>query len=78
MFTTAADLVLVRLRDGWSGPALRDYVVAEHGVYIRECGNKLGVTSQYVRLVVRPADDVARLIAGLHAYTWLVAARPMA
>jgi len=53
---------------GWPGPALRDHLVAEHGVFIRGCGNKLGMTSDFVRLVVRPAQDVGRLITGLHAY----------
>lgn len=68
VFPTSTNFVLVRLPAGWSGPALRDHLVAEHGVYIRECGNKLGMTSDFVRLVVRPADDVARLVAGLHDY----------
>ena len=47
---------------------LRDYLVAKHGVYIRECGNKLGMTSQFMRLVVRPAADVDRLIDGMLDY----------
>ena len=47
---------------------LRDYLVANHGVYTRECGNKLGMTSQFMRLVVRPAADVDRLIRGLQDY----------
>ena len=68
VFPTSTNFALVRLPAGWSGPALRDYLVAEHGVYIRECGNKLGMTSDFVRLVVRPAQDVERLIAGLLDY----------
>ena len=68
VFPTSTNFVLVKVADGWSGPALRDYLVAEHGVYIRECGNKLGMTSDFIRLVVRPADDVDRLVAGLMAY----------
>lgn len=72
VFPTSTNFVFVKLPDGWSGPGLRDHLVAEHGCLIRETGNKLGATSQYVRLVVRPADDVARLIAGLHDYAQLV------
>jgi histidinol-phosphate/aromatic aminotransferase/cobyric acid decarboxylase-like protein len=68
VFPTTANFVLVRLPAGWSGPALRDHLVAEHGVYIRECGNKLGMSSDFVRLVVRPARDVQRLVAGLRDY----------
>jgi hypothetical protein len=42
--------------------------VAEDGVFIRECGNKLGMSSDFVRLVVRPARDVERLVTGLRDY----------
>ena len=68
VFPTSTNFVLARLPQGWSGPGLRDFLVAEHGVYIRECGNKLGLSSDYVRLVVRPAGDVERLVAGLRGY----------
>jgi histidinol-phosphate/aromatic aminotransferase/cobyric acid decarboxylase-like protein len=44
------------------------FLVAQYGVYIRECGNKLGMSSQYVRLVVRPQEDVARLVEGMFGY----------
>jgi hypothetical protein len=37
-------------------------------VLVRECGNKLGITNQFVRLVVRPRADVQRLMAGLYGY----------
>jgi len=65
VFPSTANFVFVRLPRGWDGAALRDHLVTQHGVYIRECGNKLGITSDYVRLVVRPAGDVERLVAGL-------------
>ncbi len=48
--------------------ALRDFLVANHGVHTRECGNKLGMTSQFMRLVVRPGRDVDRLIDGMLDY----------
>ncbi|GAA4979364.1 histidinol-phosphate transaminase [Kineococcus glutinatus] len=66
VFPTSTNFVLVKLPAGWGGARVRDHLVAEHGVYIRECGNKLGMTSDFVRLVVRPAADVDRLLAGLH------------
>ena len=48
---------------------MRDYLINEHQVFIRECGNKLGMSKQYLRLVVRPQQDVARLVTGIHEYT---------
>jgi len=68
VFPSHANFVLVKVPIGWSGTALRDHLISQHGVYVRECGNKLGMTSQFIRLVVRPEEDVARLVEGMAAY----------
>ena len=68
VFPSQGNFILVKLPTEWSGVALRDFLVANHGVYTRECGNKLGMTSQFMRLVVRPSRDVERLIAGMKDY----------
>jgi hypothetical protein len=68
VFPSQGNFILVKLPTEWSGVALRDYLVANHAVYTRECGNKLGMTSQFMRLVVRPTDDVDRLIDGMRDY----------
>jgi histidinol-phosphate/aromatic aminotransferase/cobyric acid decarboxylase-like protein len=68
VFPSQGNFILVKLPISWSGVELRDFLVARHGVYIRECGNKLGMTSQFSRLVVRPMEDAARLIEGMQDY----------
>jgi histidinol-phosphate/aromatic aminotransferase/cobyric acid decarboxylase-like protein len=68
VFPSQGNFILVKLPGEWGGVELRDHLVAEHGVYTRECGNKLGMTSQFMRLVVRPAADVGRLVDGLQDY----------
>ncbi len=68
VFPSQGNFFLVKLPHTWGGVELRDYLIANHGVYIRECGNKLGMTSQYLRLVVRPPDDVDRLVDGMLSY----------
>jgi histidinol-phosphate/aromatic aminotransferase/cobyric acid decarboxylase-like protein len=68
VYPSQANFVLVKLPAGVDGGKLRDYLISRHGVFVRECGNKLGITSQFVRLVVRPHDDVERLLEGLVAY----------
>jgi histidinol-phosphate/aromatic aminotransferase/cobyric acid decarboxylase-like protein len=68
VFPSQANFILVKVPDGWSGTGLRDHLISEHGVYVRECGNKLGMTSQFIRLVVRPEEDVARLVDGMSDY----------
>jgi histidinol-phosphate/aromatic aminotransferase/cobyric acid decarboxylase-like protein len=67
-YPSQANFVLVKLPPGTDGPQLRDHLLSQHGVLVRECGNKLGITSQFVRLVVRPNADVQRLLDGLADY----------
>jgi hypothetical protein len=69
VFTASqGNFLLVKLPDGYDGSHVRDRLLAEHGVFVRDCGNKLGITSQFLRLVVRPRDDVAKLYHGLRSY----------
>ncbi len=68
VFPSQGNFVLCKLPQGRDGRELRDYLIREHGVYIRECGNKLGFNSRFLRLVVRPHADVQRLLAGMYAY----------
>jgi histidinol-phosphate/aromatic aminotransferase/cobyric acid decarboxylase-like protein len=71
VYPSQANFFLVKLADGLDGTELRDYLLAEHRVFVRECGNKLGMTSQYLRLVVRPEPDVQRLVTGLRRFAQL-------
>jgi hypothetical protein len=68
VYPSQANFILVKLPPGTDGGLLRDYLLSQHGVLVRECGNKLGITSQFVRLVVRPRADVQRLLTGLYGY----------
>jgi histidinol-phosphate/aromatic aminotransferase/cobyric acid decarboxylase-like protein len=65
VYPSQANFFLVRLPDGVSGTACRDHLLTEHGVFVRECGNKIGSDSRFLRLVVRRREEVDRLIAGL-------------
>jgi histidinol-phosphate/aromatic aminotransferase/cobyric acid decarboxylase-like protein len=70
VFSSQGNFVLVKLPDGKDGVQLRDYLLSEHGVFVRECGNKLGSDSSFLRLVVRPAPDVRRLLTGIGAFLY--------
>jgi histidinol-phosphate/aromatic aminotransferase/cobyric acid decarboxylase-like protein len=65
VFLSQGNFLLVKLPDGVDGAALRDWLLAEHNLFVRECGNKLGSSSQFLRLVVRPQEDVERLLTAL-------------
>jgi histidinol-phosphate/aromatic aminotransferase/cobyric acid decarboxylase-like protein len=68
VYSSQANFLLVKLGQGMDGTALRDHLITRHQVFIRECGNKLGMSNQFLRLVVRPQQDVARLMEGLDDY----------
>lgn len=68
VFPPSSNFVLVKIPDGWSGTGLRDHLMAAHHVYVRDCGNKVGMTSAFMRFAVHPADDVARLTDGIRDY----------
>jgi threonine-phosphate decarboxylase len=70
VFPSQGNFLLVKLPPGFDGVPLRDHLLTEHGVYVRECGNKLGTTSQFLRLVVRPQADVRRLLVGMTQFLY--------
>jgi histidinol-phosphate/aromatic aminotransferase/cobyric acid decarboxylase-like protein len=67
VYPSQGNFLYVRLPDGVDGVGLRDQLLAEYGVLVRECGNKIGSSSSFLRLVVRPQPDVMRLVSGLEA-----------
>jgi histidinol-phosphate/aromatic aminotransferase/cobyric acid decarboxylase-like protein len=69
VYSSQANFLLVKLSPEIDGMALRDHLLTRHQVFIRECGNKLGMSSDFVRLVVRPEQDVVRLIDGIRDFT---------
>jgi histidinol-phosphate/aromatic aminotransferase/cobyric acid decarboxylase-like protein len=68
VFPSQGNFVMVKLPDGKDGVTLRDHLLSNHGVFVRECGNKLGSSSQFLRLVVRQDADVQRLVRGYFSY----------
>ena len=69
VFPSQANFLLVKLSAGIDGTLLRDHLYARHRILIRECGNKIGMSNQFLRLVVRPEADVTRLVAGILDHT---------
>lgn len=65
VYPSQGNFVFVKLPAGTDGGWVRDQLLSQHGVLVRECGNKLGSSSQFMRLVVRSQPDVQRLLTGL-------------
>jgi len=67
VYPSQGNFLFVRLPVGAEGTVVRDRMLTEHRILIRECGNKIGSSSRFVRLVVRPQVDVRRLVSGRRA-----------
>ncbi|MFE1290502.1 pyridoxal phosphate-dependent aminotransferase [Streptomyces sp. NPDC058751] len=65
IYPSQGNFLFVRLPVGAEGTVVRDRLLTEHRILVRECGNKVGSSSRFLRLVVRPQSDVLRLVAGL-------------
>ncbi|MFB7502695.1 pyridoxal phosphate-dependent aminotransferase [Streptomyces broussonetiae] len=65
VFPSQGNFLFVRLPVGAEGTVVRDRMLTEHRILVRECGNKIGSSSRFLRLVVRPQVDVRRLVSGL-------------
>ncbi|MEW2163924.1 histidinol-phosphate transaminase, partial [Streptomyces sp. NPDC007084] len=65
VYPSQGNFLFVRLPVGAEGTVVRDRLLTEHRILVRECGNKIGSSSRFLRLVVRPQSDVRRLVSGL-------------
>jgi threonine-phosphate decarboxylase len=65
VFPSKANFLFVQLSDGVSGRALRDCLLQDYGLMIRECSNKMGSSEQYLRLAVQRRDAVDELVRAL-------------
>ncbi len=65
VYPSQGNFLFVRLPVGAEGTVVRDRMLTEHRILLRECGDKIGSSSRFLRLVVRPQADVRRLVSGL-------------
>ncbi|WP_055489873.1 histidinol-phosphate transaminase [Streptomyces sp. TP-A0356] len=65
VYPSQGNFLFVRLPLGAEGTVVRDRLLTEHRILVRECGNKIGSSSRFLRLVVRPQVDVRRLVSAL-------------
>jgi histidinol-phosphate/aromatic aminotransferase/cobyric acid decarboxylase-like protein len=65
VFPSRANFLYVELPANIPGRELRDRMLKEYGLMIRECSNKIGSSERYLRLAVQTKEAVDRLIAAL-------------
>lgn len=66
IYPSKANFLFVELADGMSGRTLRDRLLRNHGLMVRECSNKIGASEQYLRFAVQGKTAVDALVGALH------------
>jgi threonine-phosphate decarboxylase len=65
IYPSKANFLFIELPDRVPGKALRDRLLKNHGVMVRECSNKIGSTEQYLRVAVQGRAAVDVLVRAL-------------
>lgn len=65
VFPSKANFLYVELPPNVRGRELRDQLLAEYGLMVRECSNKIGSSEQYLRLAVQTREAVDLLTHAL-------------
>lgn len=64
-YPSKGNFLFSELPEGVSGKQVRDILLEQYGLLIRECSNKVGSTESYLRSVVRVRADADKLVAAL-------------
>jgi histidinol-phosphate/aromatic aminotransferase/cobyric acid decarboxylase-like protein len=65
VYPSKANFLFVELADGMSGKSLRDQLLKNYGLMVRECSNKIGSSEQYLRFAVQTKAAVDVLVPPL-------------
>jgi len=65
IYPSKANFLFVELPNGVSGRTLRDRLLGNYGVMVRECSNKIGSSEQYLRLAVQTKAAIDVLVPAL-------------
>jgi histidinol-phosphate/aromatic aminotransferase/cobyric acid decarboxylase-like protein len=67
VYPSRANFVYLRVPAEIDGTELRNGLLTEHGMLVRECGNKVGSDRSHFRVAARPRDQVDQLIDAMTA-----------
>ncbi|MGH8543277.1 MAG: pyridoxal phosphate-dependent aminotransferase [Gammaproteobacteria bacterium] len=65
VFPTYADFVLFKLTNHLTSTFLRDELLIRHGLYVRDCRGKVGLTDEFIRVGTHTEENNARLIEAI-------------
>jgi threonine-phosphate decarboxylase len=69
VYSTGANFVLFKICNGITATELQSRLLAEHGMYVRDCSNKLGMDAYHIRVASQGREKDARLVEALRTLT---------
>jgi threonine-phosphate decarboxylase len=67
VYPTGANFVLFKIRSGMNATELQTRLLEEHGMYVRDCSNKLGMDAFHIRVASQGREKDSRLVEALRA-----------
>ena len=68
VYPTGANFVLFKIQNGMNATELQTRLLDEHGMYVRDCSNKLGMDAFHIRVASQGREKDARLVQALRTF----------
>lgn len=65
VYPTGANFVLFKIQNGMNATELQNCLLEEHGMYVRDCSNKLGMDTFHIRVASQGREKDMRLVEAL-------------
>lgn len=65
VYPTGANFVLFKIQNGMKATELQNRLLEEHGMYVRDCSNKLGMDAFHIRVASQGLEKDTRLVEAL-------------
>lgn len=62
VFPTYSNFILLKLTNQMTSTQLRDRLLSRHGLYVRDCKRKMGLTDKFIRVGTHTEENNARLV----------------
>ena len=69
VFDTFSNFILFKiLDDRFTSVAMRDYLLQDAGLYVRDCSRKLGLGDKFIRVGTNLPEENQRLVDGIRRF----------
>jgi threonine-phosphate decarboxylase len=66
VYPTGANFILIKIKGGMTAAKLQGLLLSEHGMYVRDCSNKIGMDDFHIRVASQGREKDTRLVEALH------------